>query len=150
MVNLSELEILTGFSKSQPHAAYSALTKGLLSNWSYVIRTTSNISNLLQPLEDLIRMKLIPALIDRPPPNDIERSLLSLPTRHGDMAITNPVETSDDIYSASTKISNPLKLAIVMAWVSVNTHITYLFLKFLLRLKFKSKEGNRLLRHLKM
>ena len=109
----SELEILTGFSKSQPHAAYSALTKGLLSNWSYVIRTTPNISNLLQPLKDLIKMKLIPALIDQPPPNDIERSLLSLPTRHGRMAITNPVETSD-IYSASTKISNPLKQAIVM------------------------------------
>ena len=30
------------------------------------------------------------------------------------MAITDPVETSDDIYSASTKISNPLQQAIVM------------------------------------
>ena len=57
----SELEVLTNFAKIQPHAAYSALTKGLTSNWSYVIRTTPTINHLLQPLEDVIRLKLIPA-----------------------------------------------------------------------------------------
>ncbi len=113
-VNLRS-EILTSFAKSQPHAAYSAITKGLQSNWSYITRTTPNISHLLQPLEDMIRRKLIPELTGRSPPNDTERSLLALPARHGGIAITNPVETSDDTFSTSTsaKISNPLRQAIV-------------------------------------
>ena len=39
----SELEVLTEYASSQPHAAYSALTKGSISKWSYVARTTLSI-----------------------------------------------------------------------------------------------------------
>ena len=60
----SELEVLTDFAKSQPQAAYSVLTKGLSSNWSYVTRTTPFISHLLQPVEYVIRQKLVPTLTD--------------------------------------------------------------------------------------
>ena len=43
---------LAKIALSQPHAAYSAFTKGLASRWIYV----------LQPLEDVIRFVFIPAL----------------------------------------------------------------------------------------
>ena len=109
----SELEVLTEFTKSQPHAAYSALTRGLTSNWSYVTRTTPSISHLLQPMEDVIREKFVPTLTDRPPPNDVERHLFSLPARLGGLAIPNPCDTSDSNYVTSLKISNPLKHAIL-------------------------------------
>ena len=88
----SELEVLTEFTKSQPHAAYSALTRGLTSNWSYVTRTTPSISHLLQPMEDVIREKFVPTLTDRPPPNDVEHHLFSLPARLGGLAIPNPCD----------------------------------------------------------
>ena len=88
----SELEVLTEFTKSQPHAAYSALTRGLTSNWSYVTRTTPSISHLLQPMEDVIREKSVPTLTDRPPPNDVEHHLFSLPARLRGLAIPNPCD----------------------------------------------------------
>ena len=39
------------------------------------------ISHLLQPLEDILRLQLIPTLTGRPPPNNSERDLLALPGR---------------------------------------------------------------------
>ena len=52
---------------------------GLTSIWSYLTRTIPEIGHLLQPLENIIRLKLIPALTDRASPNDVERNLLALP-----------------------------------------------------------------------
>ena len=51
---------------TQPHAAYSALTHGLSSKWTYLCRTVPNISHLLRPLDDALQTNLIPALTGRP------------------------------------------------------------------------------------
>ena len=59
---------LAKIAQSQPHAVYSAFTKGLSSRWIYVSRTIPDIAKLLQPLEDAIRLVLIPALTGRAPP----------------------------------------------------------------------------------
>ena len=61
----SEIEKLSEIAKSQPHAAYSALTKGLSSRWNFLLRTVPNTADLMQPLEDAIRHLFIPALIGR-------------------------------------------------------------------------------------
>lgn len=58
-------------------------------------------------------MKLIPALTDRPTPNDEERLLLALPARLGGIAVTNPASDTDLIFTASNKIAGPLKDAIL-------------------------------------
>ncbi len=52
---------LAQIAKTQPHAAYSAFTHGLASKWTYFLRTIPDIAHLLQPLEDAIRHKFIPA-----------------------------------------------------------------------------------------
>lgn len=109
----AEVNLLATFAKSQPHAAHSAFTHGLTSVWSHVIRTTPSIGHLLQPLEDAIRMNLIPGLTDGPPPNDLDRSLLALPARLGGIALKNPAADTESIYTASLKISDPLKEAII-------------------------------------
>ena len=54
--NLSEIAI------SQPHAAYSALTHGLQSKWTYLSHVKPNISGLLRPLDMVLQVYLIPAL----------------------------------------------------------------------------------------
>ena len=79
----AEVLLLAKIGKSQPHAAYSALTHGLSSRWRYVFRTMPNISVLLQPLEDVIRCTFLPAVLGISPPNDAIRSLLALPPRWG-------------------------------------------------------------------
>ncbi len=53
---------LSEIAKTQPHAAYSAYTHGLASKWTYFLRTIPDIADLLQPLEDAITSKFIPAL----------------------------------------------------------------------------------------
>ena len=61
----NEIKKLGDIAKSHPHAAYSALTKGLSSRWNFLLRTIPDIADLLKPLEDTIRHSFIPALIGR-------------------------------------------------------------------------------------
>ena len=61
----------------------------------------------------VIRTKLAPALTSRPPPNDTERELLALPARLGGIALSNPIQATDTEFLASTKITEPLKNAIL-------------------------------------
>ena len=81
--------------------------------WSYLIRTTPDIGHLLHPLEDIIRMKLIPMLTNRAPPDNVERNLLVLPARLGGIAVANPATNTESIFSASTRILESLKDAIL-------------------------------------
>ena len=39
----SEIEKLSEIAKNQPHAAYTALTKGLCSRWNFLLHTVPNI-----------------------------------------------------------------------------------------------------------
>ena len=61
---------LRSLMQSQPHAAYSAFTKGLSSCWIYISRIFPNIVTFMQPLEDVICYLFIPALTGRAPPNE--------------------------------------------------------------------------------
>ena len=108
-----ELDSLAKISLSQPHAAHAAFTQGLSSMWSYLTRTIHGIGPLLQPLETIIRSKLIPALTGQPPPGDEMRDLLALSARLGGIALTNPTSIAEVELSASTKLSDPLKDAIL-------------------------------------
>ena len=53
---MSRLAII---AETQPHAAYSAFLHDFLSKWTYVFRTTPNISTLFSPLESIIRHQFI-------------------------------------------------------------------------------------------
>jgi len=57
-----ELERLSEIARTQPQAAYAALTHGLVSKWTYLARTTPNIDGLLEPLKEVIRHKFLPAI----------------------------------------------------------------------------------------
>ena len=78
---IAELEQLSIIARSHPQAAYSAYSHGLKGKWLYLARTVPNIGNLLQPLENILREKFIPALTGRPAPGGTERELLELYTR---------------------------------------------------------------------
>ena len=107
-----ELELLTTIAHSQPHAVYAALTHGLTSRWTFLMRKTPDIGHLFQPLEDIIRRKLIPSITGQSPPNDLVRDLLALPSRLGGIALANPIVISAAEFS-SCQICGPLKLAIL-------------------------------------
>ena len=109
-----ELDRLAKFALTEPHAAFAALTHGLVGRWLYVIRVTEpSAEDLFQPLETAIRQKIIPALTGQPPPNDHIRKLLALPPRLGGLGITNVADIVSTQQEISKAISEPLVNLIV-------------------------------------
>ena len=105
---VKNLLALSHIATTQPHAAHSEFTHGLIHKWSYLATTVPDIAMLFQPLADVIRSKFIPHLTGRAPLNDIERNLISLPPRLGGLGIPNPTTTSNTEYTASRSVCKPL------------------------------------------
>ena len=104
----TELEKLAQFANSQPQAAYSALTHSLQLKWSYLLRSTRDISSLFQPIEDVLRHKIIPAITGEQNISDAERALFALPTRMGGLGIRNPTEIAGQEFLNSTTVTKTL------------------------------------------
>ena len=103
-----ELLQLENVALPRPHAAFAAFTHGFVHKFTYLSRTTPNCEHLLQPLEDIIHSKLIPAWTGRVPPNDVERELFALQARLGELRIVIPASSSSREFDASDFISAPL------------------------------------------
>ena len=69
---------LAEVARSQPHAAYTILTHGLVDKWTFLSRTIDIRQEQLQPLESTIINHLIPNITGCNPPSDQERELLAL------------------------------------------------------------------------
>ena len=109
---VEEVTRLSKIATSQPHAAYAALTHGLLSKWTYLLRTVPDVSNLLHPIE-AIRYSFLPALTGRTGLNDMERNLLELPARLGGLGMMNPTRSATIHHCNSRRIAAPLTAAIL-------------------------------------
>ena len=105
---IEEVEKLAAVAGSQPQAAYAAYIHGTKNKWNYFCRTTPNCSHLLQPLEEAIHRKLLPAISHRPPCSSTERELLSLPTKLGGIHFPNPTVTATSEFEASMEVITPL------------------------------------------
>ena len=116
----AELLQLCQWACTQPHAAFTAYTHGWSSRWSFLIRTVPNICHLLGEIEAIIRANLLPSLTGRPPLNNTERDLLSLPARLGGIGILNP-STCNHYFDASRKITEPLQEVIQSSIQSYST-----------------------------
>ena len=87
---MEEINVLSDVALSLPHAALAAFTHGMIHKFTYLCRTTPDIDQLLSPLENLIRSRLLPAVCGQSPPNDLVRDLLGLPPRLGGIGISDP------------------------------------------------------------
>lgn len=101
--------VLAKIAKAHPQAAYTAFTRGLIGEWTFLIRTMGNSAPQLQPVEATIRQHFIPALTGRAQPGDTERDLLALPTRHGGLGISNPTAMTSLIHEGSVRSTEPLR-----------------------------------------
>ena len=101
-------QVLSDVAKSQPHAAFAALTHGLMGKWNFLSRTVERAGGLLQPLERVICQRLIPSITGREPPGEQERIMLSLPVRLGGLGIKNPTVSACMEYERSYQTSKPL------------------------------------------
>ena len=106
---VNEVEQLARFGKSQPHAAFAALTHGLVSRWTYAMRTAfCSSDDIFQPLERALSQILIPVLTGQAAPSGNMRALLALPARLGGMCILNPTKTRRIQQEHSEKVCAPL------------------------------------------
>ena len=71
------------------------------------MRTISGISELLKPLEEVIALKFIPALVGRAVSAE-ERTLLALPVRLGGLGIVDPQTVSGSEFVVLEKITSSL------------------------------------------
>jgi hypothetical protein len=110
---ISNVERLAKIAVTEPQVAFSAFIQRMQSRWVFVLRTVNDVSELMQPLEDAIRQKFLPALLGREV-NNLERELFSLPAKHGGLGIANPCVQSDRQFTNSEELTKPL-LALVMA-----------------------------------
>ena len=104
---VDSVKTLARIAKSEPHAAYSAYTHCLQSQWTFLCRAMPGEPKLFQPLEDAIRKVFIPSVFNHEV-NDLERDLLSLPARMGGMGITKPTEECMVANANSIYVSRPL------------------------------------------
>ena len=101
-------EILANYAASEPHAAYSALTHGLVNRWNYVFRTMAVSAEDLAPLERELHSSLLPELVGQPsvPLKDID--ILKLPTRDGGMALPDLTTRPRFEHQGSKQVSGPM------------------------------------------
>ena len=86
---VQEIDTLSSIALSQPHASFAALTHDLISKWNYLQRVMPDYGELFQPLEDAIRLNLLPALTGKDGFTNQERAILELPARLGGLGVTN-------------------------------------------------------------
>ena len=92
-----ELQELSKIAKTEPHAAYSNFVFSFKMKWNYYMRTIPNLSDHLQPLENVISNDFVPSLFGSKV-KDLVRRLIALPSKLGGMGITNPIEIANDEY----------------------------------------------------
>ena len=74
----------------------------LVTGLIFCVLYISNITDLLQPLEDVIHQLFIPALFGRPPCSSTERDLYALPVRLGGLGLVNPYHVLQPIPPSMT------------------------------------------------
>ena len=106
---LSEkLNTLASIAETNPQAVHACFSHGFVSKWTYLTLPIENISHLLQPLEDTIREKLLPAPCEKTALNDEMWDLLALPCRLGRIGLLNPTELDNEAYAASKEVTHPI------------------------------------------
>ena len=76
------------------------------------MRTIPNLSDHLQPLEDVISNDFVPSLFGSKV-KDLVRRLIALPPKLGGMGITNPIEIANDEYENSIRLTQNLTKMII-------------------------------------
>ncbi|XP_057308551.1 uncharacterized protein LOC130646905 [Hydractinia symbiolongicarpus] len=110
---VKEISLLSDIALSQPQAAYPCYTSGYQHKFSFFLRTIPGIEKYLNPLEEIIRHRLLPAITGGHIVNDDERTLLSLPPRLGGLGIINPIERAPTELRNSESITASLKNVIL-------------------------------------
>ena len=108
-----EVEQLAEFAKTQPQAAYAAFIHGEMHRFTYFLRTIPGMGEFLQPLDDVINQKLLPAILGTNTIQEQERNLYALPIRSGGLGIPIFTDKASNDFHTSLRITAPLAAIMV-------------------------------------
>ena len=94
---MSVVKNLVLIAESQPQLAYSAFTRSVQSQWTYLQRVVPNCGSFFNPLEQLISQQFIPTIFGCEI-SPTERSLFTLPARMGGLNILDPTSFDNTNY----------------------------------------------------
>ena len=107
----------------KPQAAYAAFIGDFKSKFTHFLWTVPDIDEYFQLIEDTIANKFIPAISGGSFVNDVERKLISLPTRYGGLAIPIIKDVAKMEYANSRRITEELALSINNQDLSYNVDL---------------------------
>ena len=104
-----EITLLAEIASTHPQAAYSAYIASYQHKLTYFLRTISGIEEELKKVDQVVRHKLIPAIIGGHIIDDNDRLMMSLPTRLGGMGLKIYAETAALDHQDSMHITTSLQ-----------------------------------------
>ena len=103
---MGELDNLTEIAKSQPQAAYIALTKAYKSKFTYFMRTIDGFEKYVSPIDLLLNQKFLPTIFDSDTPFENPlASLFTLSPKLGGLGIPSLERDSSFQFEASKLIT---------------------------------------------
>ena len=84
---IKQLKLMSIIAELEPQSASSAFVGGFKEKLTYFMQTTPSLRELLKPLEDVARIKFIPAITGGHLCSHNELILLFFPVRFGGLAI---------------------------------------------------------------
>ena len=105
---VDEIKLLSEIALIEPQAAYASYVSGFQHKFTYFIRTIKGFEQYLQPVEEAVRHRFIPAITGGHTCNDDERALLSLPPRLGGLGIKEITKIAEFEYDNSIKMTQDL------------------------------------------
>ena len=103
---IAELTSLAGFAETEPHAAHAALTHGLKSRWTYILRTMPTDAEDLRRLDDTLVSTVLPRLTGRQCFSRNELAMLRLPVRLGGMAFPHLAGVAEGELTSSKNVTH--------------------------------------------
>ena len=84
---VNEIKVLSMIAKTEPQVAYSCFITAFRHKPSYIMKTIPDISDQLNQLDEVITFEFIPAITGEIHCSNIERKLLSLPSKLRELGI---------------------------------------------------------------
>ena len=105
---VKEISLLSTIALSQPQSAFSALTHGVMSCWTYSLEPAPILTLYHSHWKTFCIPAFLPALTSQDAPDDCLRDLFGLPCRAGGLGIPNPCVMSKNQFSNSLLVTAPL------------------------------------------
>ena len=106
---MEEINLLVDIAVTEPQAAYRCYISGYQHRFTYFLRTIPGIEKHLQPVEEIIKHRHIPAITGGHLVNENEGMLMSLPPKFGGLGIRIITGMGQQEYRNSKQMTNKLR-----------------------------------------